>query len=170
VALEIERKFLVRVSPVTAENSGTSIVQGHLPIPGSSMLLRVRVTPEAAYLAVKSQRQGSVRTEFESEIGLEIGDVLLGILPNKAVAKMRYPILESDRVWVVDVFQDENRGLILAEVQLSHPDEELSVPAWCGKEVTEDDRYYSAYLAEHPYQSWGQTPIRNPSDRPDQHP
>lgn len=156
MAIEIERKFLVRASPVTADTPGTSIVQGHFQLPDSRMLLRVRVTPEAAYLAVKSQRRGPVRSEFESEIALELGEVLLGILENRAVAKIRYPILEGGRVWVVDVFQDGNSGLILAEIQLSHPDEELSIPTWCGLEVTEDDRYYSAYLAEHPYQSWGQ--------------
>lgn len=154
MALEIERKFLVRNSPVTPLTPGTSLVQAHLPIPNSPMTLRVRITPDAAYLAIKSPRRGMTRTEFESEISLEVGDVLLGLFGERVVAKMRYPIFSEGRVWVVDVFQDNNDGLVLAEIQLSRPDEQVELPPWCGAEVTADDRYYSLYLAEHPYQDW----------------
>jgi len=54
------------------------------------------------------------------------------------------------------VFDGENQGLVVAEVELSRPDQEVDLPAWVGQEVTGDSRYYNARLVEEPYQSWSQ--------------
>jgi CYTH domain-containing protein len=56
----------------------------------------------------------------------------------------------------VDEFFGENEGLILAEIELSSPDETFDHPAWLGGEVTGDLKYYNACLAEHPYSTWEQ--------------
>jgi hypothetical protein len=41
-------------------------------------------------------------------------------------------------------------GLILAEVELKFEEEEFQKPSWLGVEVTNDHRYYNAYLNLHP--------------------
>jgi adenylate cyclase len=152
--IEIERKFLVKRSPVTSDTPGTSLVQGYLPIEGSSFSVRARLTPDAGYLAIKGQRSGPERPEFECEIPLEMTEILLSLCGDRFVTKIRYPIIAGGRVWAVDVFQDRNADLILAEIELSNTSEEFVLPAWCGAEVTDDDRYYNPYLAEHPYGEW----------------
>ncbi|WLT38969.1 hypothetical protein NON20_04405 [Synechocystis sp. B12] len=48
----------------------------------------------------------------------------------------------------------DNQGLILAEVELTHTDEQINLPPWIGEEVTNDTRYYNINLANHPYKNW----------------
>ena len=151
---EIERKFLVKESPVTLDTPGTSLVQGYLPIEGASVSVRARLTPDAGYLAIKGPREGNTRSEFECEIPLDMTEILVALCGDQVVTKTRYPIMSGGRVWAVDVFQDLNEGLILAEIELAHRSEEFVLPAWCGVEVTDDDRYYNAYLAAHPFREW----------------
>jgi len=43
---------------------------------------------------------------------------------------------------------------VLAEAELSHPQQRLVLPPWAGLEVTEDVRYRNSYLARHPFGAW----------------
>ena len=54
----------------------------------------------------------------------------------------------------IDCFYGENEGLIVAEVELQSADEEFLRPAWLGREVTGDKRYYNSQLLKHPYSQW----------------
>ena len=47
----------------------------------------------------------------------------------------------------------ENQGLIIAEVELESEDQEIKLPDWIDREVT-DPKYYNANLAKHPYSQW----------------
>jgi len=160
--LEIERKFLVTdLRPLDSTfrdledgTPGTSMIQGYLPVRESGRSIRVRVMPEQATICFKGPRDGAIRIELESGISVDLGQQLLHLCGDRIVSKMRYPIVEAGGLWVIDVFQDENEGLVLAEIELGSPDEEVIKPSWCGEEVTEDDRYYNQYLAEHPFRSW----------------
>jgi len=151
---EIERKFLVRESPVTSETPGTGLVQGYLPLGSDALSVRVRLTPDAGYLTIKGPREGRIRSELECEIPLDMCEILVGLCGERLVTKTRYPIFSGGRVWVVDIFQDRNSGLVLAEIELSDPLEEFVLPSWCGREVTDDERYYNPYLASTPYCDW----------------
>jgi CYTH domain-containing protein len=42
----------------------------------------------------------------------------------------------------------------MAEVELSAPDEKFERPAWLGKEVTGDKRYYNSQLLRNPFTKW----------------
>jgi CYTH domain-containing protein len=57
-------------------------------------------------------------------------------------------------VYEVDVFAGENEGLILAEIELQSEDEKFEKPNWLGNELTNDARFYNAYLSLHPFKSW----------------
>jgi adenylate cyclase len=151
---ETERKFLVKDSPIRPEISGTSIVQGYLSGPSDDLSIRIRLVPEIGFLAIKGPRHGAVRMEMECEIPREMADLLIGTCRENVVAKMRYPIFYAEQMWVVDVFQDANEGLILAEIELTREDELFEIPHWCGEEVTYDDRYYNPYLSVNPYSDW----------------
>lgn len=156
--LEIERKYLVRDLPLGDDTPGTSMIQGYLP-PREGLSARIRLTPDGCYLTLKGSRVGATRVEHECEIPEEIAELLLVFCDDRVVSKMRYPLLANGRLWVIDVFQDQNEGLVLAELELSSPEEPFTLPAWCGEDVTEDERYYNESLASSPYRDWGGTSL-----------
>jgi adenylate cyclase len=53
----------------------------------------------------------------------------------------------------VDEFLGDNQGLIMAEVELKHRDQEITLPEWIDREVR-DAKYFNANLAKHPYTKW----------------
>ena len=55
--------------------------------------------------------------------------------------KVRHVISYAGAVWHVDVYEGVLDGVVLAEVELQHPDQKLDLPGWIGKEVTGDPRY-----------------------------
>ena len=157
---EIERKFVVpdfaRIWAGDTEpdaGSGTSIVQGYL-IEKQHRSLRVRLTRDDAMLTLKGPRHVATRIEIEEPISLDLAQQLLAIAEPNVVTKIRYPLVSADRLWVIDRFQDRNDGLVIAEAELASPMEQLTVPSWCGHEVTDDERFYNEYLARHPYTTW----------------
>jgi CYTH domain-containing protein len=62
-------------------------------------------------------------------------------------------------VWHVDEFSGENVGLVLAEVELRHPEQPVVLPDWIGEEVTSDERYRNSRLVDLPWgKGWGGHP------------
>jgi CYTH domain-containing protein len=43
---------------------------------------------------------------------------------------------------------------MVAEVELKSEGQTFGKPAWFGKEVTGDPKYYNANLIKHPYSKW----------------
>jgi len=39
-------------------------------------------------------------------------------------------------------------------VELEKENQEVTLPEWIGKEVTDDGRYYNSNLAKNPYSQW----------------
>ena len=54
----------------------------------------------------------------------------------------------------IDVFEGENNGLILAEIELYDEDEKFKIPSWIGLEVSDDIRYYNSQLIKSPFTAW----------------
>ena len=59
------------------------------------------------------------------------------------------------RRWEVDVFEAENAGLVLAEIEIESADADVALPPWVGAEVSSDPRYYNTSLSAHPFREWG---------------
>ena len=79
---------------------------------------------------------------------------LLKLCEPGVVDKIRYLVKVGGHIFEVDEFLGENKGLLLAEVELKQEDELFEKPEWLGEEVTGDLRYYNAMLAHRPYRSW----------------
>lgn len=151
---EIERKFLVEDRTVVEGLTGTSLAQAYL-LSAAEGSVRIRLADsEAAFLTVKGPRVDGARREYECEVPWVMGYYLLGLCEPNVITKMRYPRLENEVLWAIDVFQDANANLVLAEVELEKKDSRVRIPRWCGREVTDDERYYNEYLATHPYETW----------------
>lgn len=153
--VEIERKFLVCGDGWQAlVDSRRFIRQGYLSQPGGTTV-RVRRKDDLATLTIKGPADGMTRVELEYAIPAEHAEYLLTqVCPRPAVEKLRHKLRLRDTLWVVDVFQGANRGLITAEVELAHAEQKVSLPRWIGREVTADSRYRNSSLYYLPYGEW----------------
>jgi adenylate cyclase len=70
------------------------------------------------------------------------------------IEKVRHFVTVGRHVWEIDEFEGDNAGLIVAEIELGHPDEEFDKHDWIGEEVTHDVRYYNTSLARLPFKDW----------------
>jgi adenylate cyclase len=76
---------------------------------------------------------------------------LLDLREGGTVEKLRYKLPWHGLIWEIDVFQGENEGLVIAEIELPHEDKVFEAPDWLGREVTSDPCYSNAGLAKMPF-------------------
>ena len=70
------------------------------------------------------------------------------------IQKTRFEIRHDQQTWEVDVFEGDNAGLIVAELELQDESEQYEAPPWLGEEVSHDPRYYNTCLSQHPFKDW----------------
>ncbi len=154
MATEIERKFLISQDTWRPGASGCRYVQGYLSRePGR--IVRIRQAGASAFLTIKGLARGTARPEFEYPLPFSDAEELMQLCLRPLIEKTRYGVEYRGKHWEVDEFHGENDGLILAEIELSREDEPVDLPPWVGKEVSDDPRYFNAYLSEHPFTQWG---------------
>jgi len=153
VNIEIERKFLVNKHNLPLPDSYKSITQAYLMF-NDNQVLRVRRTDSQYQLGYKIKKTNIHRLEFEYEIPIEDGEKLISLSPYNIIKKDRYFINIEKHTWEIDLFKDLNKGLVVAEVELSTETEEISIPDWIGQEVSNDDRYLNFNLSKKPYSLW----------------
>ncbi len=155
MGIEIERKFLVNHEKWEQINkpAGTHYAQGYL-LADNGRSVRVRIAEKEAWLNLKCKSTNLTRAEFEYEIPLEDGKVILAAFTSTGTEKIRYRIQYAGNTWEVDVFLGQNQGLIVAEIELDSEDQVFESPDWVGREVTDDGRYTNAALAKVPYNAW----------------
>ncbi len=153
--LEIERKFLpIDETWRQAVRGSISLRQGYLSNE-TGCSVRVRIGGSQAWLNIKSVTVGEQRQEFEYEIPLADAQSLLDTLCQKPlIEKVRHFVDIGPHTWEIDVFDGDNAGLVIAEIELESADEAFEKPAWLGEEVTYDARYYNTSLSKRPYNSW----------------
>ena len=154
--IEIERKFLVLSNDFVSEAFAKKrIVQAYLNS-NPERTVRIRIKDDKAYLTIKGKGNstGMSRLEWETEIPIQDAEKLLLICEQGVIDKIRYEIKVGQHVFEVDVFAGENQGLIMAEIELKSEKETFEKPLWLGQEVTNDERFYNAYLSKKPFRSW----------------
>ena len=154
MGIEIERKFLLANDSWRSLAPGVRYRQGYITAqPGRTV--RIRTIGDRGFLTIKGPGPGAARAEFEYEIPGEDARVLLDTLCEKPlIEKNRHRIDYQGFVWEVDEFLGENQGLVIAEIELSHENQEFTLPPWIGREVTGESRYFNAALVHHPYSRW----------------
>lgn len=153
--IEIERKFLV-AGDGWREHVVRSVPirQGYISADARGAV-RIRRKGERGVLTIKGPSEGISRAEFEYAIPAEDADAMLDALCHAGhVSKTRHVLDVDGLEWVVDVFEGENAGLVLAEVELEDEAQQIALPGWLGEEVSHDERYFNAYLARQPYTTW----------------
>jgi len=154
--IEIERKFLVTSSQfITDAFRSSRIVQGYLNS-NPARTVRIRIKGDKGYLTIKGvgNESGLSRFEWEKEIPVEDAERLLILCETGIIDKIRHEVKFKNHIIEVDVFAGANEGLIIAEIELQSEKETVEKPAWLGLEVTNDEKYYNAYLSKNPFQHW----------------
>ena len=154
--IEIERKFLVKSEDFKSDAiKNERIVQGFLNT-DPLRTVRVRIKGDKGYMTVKGKgnRNGTTRFEWEKEIAVKEADALLKLSEPGVIDKVRYYVEVGKHIFEVDEFSGENSGLIVAEIELEHEDENFLKPNWLGAEVTLDIKYYNSQLSKKPYNTW----------------
>ncbi len=157
MANEIERKFLVQNSSWKNDIAAQLFIQqGYIKTAGQATV-RVRRQDDQAFLTIKGPTQGISRSEFEYPIPVEDATAMLDeFCKGRSLTKTRYWVNHGAHRWEIDVFEDENAGLIVAEIELESEDEVFERPEWIGKEVSDDFRYCNSNLVTSPITSWKQ--------------
>lgn len=161
MGIEIERKFLVRGDAWRSQiERAVRMRQGYFRS-GPEATVRPRlvepVDPSAeidptGIFTIKGVPSEGVRPEFEYTIPPGDVEQMLDLFcGDRTVTKIRHYVDHAGHRWVVDEFEGDNDGLVMAEIELDAPDEEFDQPDWLGEEVTDDGSYTNAALARRPW-------------------
>lgn len=156
MAVEIERKFLVKNNSFKQESfAEKSMKQGYLNS-NKNRTVRIRITDDKAFITVKgnSNSTGVSRFEWEKEIDKLEAEELLLLCETTIIEKNRFYVKSHQHVYEIDEFFGDNYGLIIAEVELKKEDEAYTKPLWLGEEVTGQKKYYNSKLSKNPFKDW----------------
>jgi adenylate cyclase len=158
MAIEIERKFLLRDEPVPrlAERAGAPLRQGYLAI-DRGVEVRVRIGLDSATVTIKAG-YGIARTEVELQVDVDDAEELWNHTEGRRIDKVRY-MVELDQATSgsppvlaeVDVYRGALHGLRVVEVEFDDEAKAAAFapPSWFGREVTGVDGWGNASLALH---------------------
>lgn len=175
---EFERRFFIRDLPteITESQHPSVIVQAYLlatdgyavriraqasdvaKLPGlndSSDEVLAAIAPHLNFCALtaKGPYVGGTRYEAERELDAAVAYQMLQRAPAR-ITKLRYSAWLGEDGWVIDQFLGANAPLIIAECERGGPVVDLTIPAFCVHEVTEDHRFSNDYLSGQPYRGW----------------
>lgn len=147
MGLEIERKFLVKGTDYRKLASSARVIkQGYLSTDPKATV-RVRIADTSAFITVKGLTTGATRGEWEYAIPLADAEEMLQLCTS-VLCKTRYLVPAPPYVWEVDEFGGKLSGLVVAEIELTSEQATFALPAFIGREVTGDPRYYNSSLSK----------------------
>ena len=161
IEYEVERVYLLdRMPDLPTSHERLQLDQGYLvppadSTPGESPEGRVRATRfhdgSTAFSHTIKRGMGLVREEQERQITREEFERLWPLTSGRRLSKSRTRVSHGDLVWELDDFQGFD--LVLAEVEIPHPEFVFDPPEWLQprilREVTEDPAYRNYELARH---------------------
>lgn len=147
---EIERKYLVNgESYKQMAVAHHHICQGYISREKTGTV-RVRISDNRAYLTIKGKPSEGhfARYEWEKEIDVTDAQELMKLCQGSIIDKTRWivPAKEEGLKWEVDEFHGKHEGLVVAEIELESEEQEVELPRFVGREVTDDPRYYNANM------------------------
>jgi len=154
--IEIEKKFLVKNDTFKNESEKEfRITQRYLSsVPDRSV--RVRIRGDKGIITIKGlgSDSGISRFEWEKEISVTDANDLFTLCEPGVIDKTRYIVKNGQHIFEIDEFYEENKGLIIAEIELSYEKEYFIRPDWLGDEVTGEVKYFNSMLIKNPYSNW----------------
>ena len=155
MAKEIERKYLIKdlnALNLKDRKEFLSIKQCYLK-DDKNFIVRLRlqdsINGHKAFITIKGKTKGIIRLEYEYEaleMIVEFGE--------KILSKTRYHIEYNNQNFEVDVFEGQNEGLVIAELELKNQNQIVDLPNWIGEEISLDKRYFNNNLLKTPFKTW----------------
>lgn len=147
---EIERKFLLKNEEWKQFISESYLIkQGYLNS-NPDRTVRVRILKDKGILTIKSKTVGISRLEFEYDIPLSDANELIELCEKPFIEKVRNIVVNKSQIWEIDEFGGENKGLVLAEIEIESESTKVDLPTWIGKEVSHDAKYFNSNLFKNP--------------------
>ena len=151
---EIERKFVITALPAELDLSAfpyTKIDQGYL-VNSHEGAVRVRRKGDRYFWTFKAATSGHAaeRVELETEISEEQFTTMWPGTAGRRIEKTRFEIPYGDSTIELDVFEGDNSGHVIAEVEFpsTQTADGFMPPYWFGSDVTADKRFGNASIAE----------------------
>ena len=73
---------------------------------------------------------------------------------SNTIKKDRFFLEIEKKFWIIDCFKENNYPLVIAEIELSSEEEDLSLPSFISKEITGMKHYSNFSLANKPFSEW----------------
>jgi CYTH domain-containing protein len=145
---EIERKFILEKFPNYEYKAKIQIIQFYI-CSENDKIIRVRKIGDKYNIGFKKGK-GMSRTEIEIDIDEQNFQNLSKLEMKNKIKKNRYLFELENYTAEIDVFEDNLKGLIIAEVEFKNKKlaENFVPPEWFGKEVTNDYRYTNSHLSK----------------------
>lgn len=154
MAIEIEKKFLIKHIPFERVQYSHKIKQGYI-VSDKKKVIRVREKGNDYFITIKGNKIGISRSEFEYKIPeSDALELLENFCELDSIIKTRHYVKHHGHTWEIDEFHGENEGLVVAEIELDSEDEQFDIPEWVLEEVTPDPRYYNMNLTVNPFSQW----------------
>jgi CYTH domain-containing protein len=142
MSIEIERKFLVANDGWTSAVVRTIHIRDGLVVMEDGRKARVRIAGDVATLALKGQRFGLSRAEFEYQIPMsDAEEILRSMCTDRVLVKSRHFVPFAGLTWEIDSYKGILSGIVIAEVELQREDQPVPLPDWIGREITGDPKY-----------------------------
>lgn len=160
MAYEIERKYLVDTSIFDISSGGQVSIQAYLEDKdGSFSQIRIsrNLTRHKGYINIKGFRESksATRLEVRATISEEESIQLLNDIHNDLkIFKKRITQQFHGNEWVVDVYEKNNKGLVIAEIEIPYEEYKFVKPEWAIVDITDDDYFYNYRLINNPWTKW----------------
>lgn len=147
MAIEIEKKFIVKNDNWKNFVTNKFICKQAYLSENNQITTRIRITPNNGYITIKGPQKNISRLEFEYQIPINDAEHLFSLCSHR-IFKTRYILNHYNDAWVVDVFEKNHLGLIIAEIELKSENQKFKVPTWIGKDISTDRKYSNFCLAK----------------------
>ncbi len=142
VPREIERKFLTSSEAWRDRVTGKVELRDGLVAVSDGRKVRIRLYDNRATIAVKGDRRGILRAEFEYPIPFaDALEMLEHHCEDRICEKTRYYVQEGGVVFELDVYHGILEGVVIAEIELADVDDDFPRPEWLGQEITGLEQY-----------------------------
>ena len=125
--IEIERKFLVKSDEYRSEAFKVQLLSQAYLNNNPKKSVRIRIIDNVGFITIKgpSYDGGLSRFEWEKKISIDEANKLMKICGDKKIFKKRYFVKHNKIIFAVDEFINNNKGLVVAEVDLKTPSQKI---------------------------------------------
>ncbi len=146
----IERRYLLNQDTKEWRELRTEamrIQQGFLFIRNDKSAYVSLENANRASVCIRNENLGAPDFRLKFPLPRRLGNLLFWLVRKRVLKRTRHQVNFEGRTWRINEFRDTHQGLILAEIELIDPNEEVLLPAWIKADVTEEKEYTFAQLA-----------------------